>query len=167
MVRDEYWKALLFSIGLILGYLTNFEPPSTTIVIRLEIPAQAPQIDSYGERDVRCLRDVIYNESRNQGTAGQIAVGAVVINRVLDKRWKSTICGVTKARGQFASWNPRPNNSVDRSALQKAEAIAYYVLNNYTLLDEELKSYVYFNSGKIKPWAVATIGDHHFGREYG
>ena len=166
MARDSYWKALLFSIGVLCGYFAHYQPPCTEIVIRLEVPAPAQSIDEYGERDVKCLRDVIYNESRNQSVAGQIAVGAVVINRVLDKRWKSDICGVSKQPKQFASSSPRPRNVLEQRALAKANRIAVYVLNNYTILDQELKSYTYFHSGARPSWATTTIGDHHFGVDY-
>lgn len=166
MARDSYWKALLFSIGVLCGYFAHYQPPCTEIVIRLEIPAPAQSIDEYGEREVRCLRDVIYNESRNQSVAGQIAVGAVVINRVLDKRWKSTVCGVTKAKAQFASQVPTPSNTLERKALVRATRIAVYVLNNYTTIKEELRSFYYFHSGARPSWATTTIGDHHFGVDY-
>ena len=166
MARDSYWRALLFSIGVLCGYFAHYQPPCTEIVIRLEIPAPAQSIDEYGEREVRCLRDVIYNESRNQSVAGQIAVGAVVINRVLDPRWKSDICGVSKQPKQFASSSPRPRNVLERRALAKANRIAIYVLNNYARLGEEVRSYKYFNSGPPRHSDVTTIGDHHFYEEY-
>ena len=167
MARDSYWKALLFSIGVACGYFAHYQPPCTEIVIRLEVPAPAQSIDEYGEREVRCLRDVIYNESRNQSVAGQIAVGAVVINRVLDKRWKSTVCGVTKARAQFASQVPTPSNTLERKSLVRATRIAVYVLNNYTTIKGDLRTFYYFNSGEPRWEAAYTIGDHHFYEEYG
>ena len=166
MARDSYWKALLFSIGVLCGYFAHYQPPCTEIVIRLEVPAPTQSIDEYGEREVRCLRDVIYNESRNQSVAGQIAVGAVVINRVLDSRWKSTVCGVTKQKKQFAAWKPHPSNAIERKALAKAEGIAIYTLNNYTTIKEELRSFYYFNSGATRQGVAASIGDHHFYEEY-
>jgi len=44
--------------------------------------------------DLRCLSTNIYFESRNQSIAGRIAVGLVTLNRVRDKRWPDTVCGV-------------------------------------------------------------------------
>lgn len=166
MARDSYWKALLFSIGVLCGYFAHYQPPCTEIVIRLEVPASAPQIDSYGEREVRCLRDVIYNESRNQSVAGQIAVAAVVINRALDRRWPSNICNVTRQAMQFATRAPRPTNILERRALVRAERLAIYTLNNYTILEASIRSSRYFNSGRARPNVTMTIGNHHFYEEY-
>lgn len=165
-VSESYWRALCITLGVAIGYFIFHTPAVTTIQIRLEIPAPIQTIDEWGEREVRCLRDVIYNESRNQDTAGQIAVGAVVINRVLDKRWRATVCGVTRQRSQFAAWTPKPSNKIDGIALLKAEAIAVYVLNNYAVIDEELRSYKYFNSGRARSNVAQTVGDHHFYEEY-
>lgn len=166
MARDSYWKALLFSIGVLCGYFAHYQPPCTAIVIRLEVPAPAPRIDSYGEREVRCLRDVIYNESRNQSVAGQIAVGAVVINRVLDKRWPSRLCSVARQPMQFAARSPKPRNVLEQRALRKAETLAIYTLNNYTILEASIRSSRYFNSGRARPNVTMTIGNHHFYEEY-
>lgn len=166
MARDSYWKALLFSIGVLCGYFAHYQPPCTEIVIRLEVPAPAQSIDEYGEREVRCLRDVIYNESRNQSVAGQIAVGAVVINRVLDKRWPDKICQVAQQSEQFSANSPSPANTLERKALVRATRIAVYVLNNYTILEASIRSSRYFNSGRARPNVTMTIGNHHFYEEY-
>lgn len=41
-----------------------------------------------------CLSQAIYYEARNQEVMGQLAVADVVLNRVADKRFPNTICGV-------------------------------------------------------------------------
>ena len=41
-----------------------------------------------------CLAKNMYYEARNQGTAGWMAVTAVVLNRVNDDRFPNTICEV-------------------------------------------------------------------------
>ena len=41
-----------------------------------------------------CLAKNVYFEARNQPLAGQLAVVSVTINRVNDKRFPNTICGV-------------------------------------------------------------------------
>ena len=38
----------------------------------------------------------MYHEARNQGSAGMVAVSAVVINRVNDLRFPNTICKVVE-----------------------------------------------------------------------
>ena len=55
-------------------------------------------------KSVECLAMNMYHEARNQGTAGQLAVTAVVLNRVKDNRFPNTICGVVKQGPIRPSW---------------------------------------------------------------
>ena len=68
------------------------------------------------EKSANCLALNMYHEARNQGTAGQIAVTAVVYNRVKDKRFPDTICEVIKQGPTRESWKTRktidPNDAV-------------------------------------------------------
>jgi len=56
------------------------------------------------DRDAECLAKNMYYESRNQGIAGQLAVSAVVLNRVDDHRFPDTICEVVEQGPTRASW---------------------------------------------------------------
>jgi|TARA_B110000240_G_scaffold194918_1_gene243460 spore germination cell wall hydrolase CwlJ-like protein len=53
---------------------------------------------------VVCLAKNMYYEARNQGTAGLLAVSAVVLNRVNDPRFPNTVCGVIRQGPIRASW---------------------------------------------------------------
>lgn len=54
-------------------------------------------------REINCLATNIYFEARNQGVAGQVAVGAVTLNRVWDKRFPNSICEVVY-QAQLSRW---------------------------------------------------------------
>jgi len=54
-----------------------------------------------------CLAQNMYYEARNQGSAGILAVTAVVFNRVRDSRFPNTICGVIKQGPTRESWKTR------------------------------------------------------------
>lgn len=54
-----------------------------------------------GADDARLLAALIYCESGNQGYEGQLAVGAVVMNRVRSGAYPNSITGVIYASGQF------------------------------------------------------------------
>ena len=54
-----------------------------------------------GADDTRLLGALIYCEAGNQGYEGQLAVGAVVMNRVRSGAYPNTITGVIYASGQF------------------------------------------------------------------
>ena len=51
-----------------------------------------------------CLAKNMYYEARNQGTAGWLAVTAVVLNRVNDRRFPNTVCEVITQGPTRASW---------------------------------------------------------------
>jgi hypothetical protein len=50
--------------------------------------------------DLECLAMNIYHEARNEPEAGKLAVGHVVMNRVSDARFPSTVCGVVMQGSQ-------------------------------------------------------------------
>ena len=58
-------------------------------------------------RSVECLALNMYHEARNQGSAGLLAVSAVVLNRVKDPKFPSTICEVIEQGPTRESWKPR------------------------------------------------------------
>ena len=66
----------------------------------ISTPIQAIGMDN----SVECLAKNMYFEARNQGTAGWLAVTAVVLNRVNDKRFPNTICEVVTQGPTRPSW---------------------------------------------------------------
>ena len=57
----------------------------------------------------------MYHEARNQGSAGLLAVSAVVLNRVNDPKFPNTICEVIEQGPTRESWKtrqtPDPNDA--------------------------------------------------------
>ena len=64
--------------------------------------ANVTEVNAFREMEATCLAKNMYYEARNQGLAGQFAVSLVVMNRVNDDRYPSTICGVVE-QGQLES----------------------------------------------------------------
>ena len=56
--------------------------------------------------DQSCLAEAMYFEARDQGWRGMLAVGVVVQNRVKDRRWPQTICGVVRQGRYDKRGNP-------------------------------------------------------------
>ena len=56
---------------------------------------------------IKCLALNMYHEARGQGSAGLLAVSSVVMNRVRDKRFPNTICGVIYQGPTRESWKTR------------------------------------------------------------
>ena len=100
-------------------------------------------IDALFANALMCMALNIYHEARNESTAGQLAVGQVVMNRVYDDRFPDTVCGVVKQgvhwesiparnRCQF-SWycdglSDKPRN---KKAFVKSQENAQIVLNGW------------------------------------
>ena len=56
---------------------------------------------------IACLTDTAYMEARGQGSRAMALVQDVVLNRVDDSRWPSSVCAVVYQRKQF-SWSSKP-----------------------------------------------------------
>ena len=136
---------------------------------------------------VECLALNMYHEARDQGTAGLFAVSSVVINRVRDKRFPNSICGVVyqgpireswkrngtyfpiKHRCQF-SWycdgkSDTPHNKNKyKKILDLSKAIIYNEISYVDITDGAL----FYHADYITPgWAktkqrTTEIGDHIF-----
>jgi len=55
--------------------------------------------------EIECLAQNIYHEARSESTAGRMAVALVTLNRVNDKRFPDSICGVVKQTKYYPSGN--------------------------------------------------------------
>ena len=55
---------------------------------------QTAQADNSSDRSVRLLAACIYGESRGEPYKGQVAVGAVILNRVKSSKFPNSIAGV-------------------------------------------------------------------------
>lgn len=64
----------------------------------------AGQREDFYLQETMCLAMNVYHEARNQGTAGQLAVASVTLNRVNDSRFPNTICGVVHEGPHRPSW---------------------------------------------------------------
>ena len=62
------------------------------------------QIDELMRVETHCLAMNVYHEARNQGTAGQIAVAQVTVNRMIDSRFPNSLCGVVYQGPHKPSW---------------------------------------------------------------
>ena len=85
-------KELLAAVGLMT---TPVELPDPTT---LSVPQRI-------HKEVKCLADNIYFESRSESLAGQLAVAHVVMNRVEDPRFPNSICEVVYEGPHYKSQN--------------------------------------------------------------
>jgi len=114
---------------------------------------------SFTEDDRYLLANLIYAEAGNQPYEGQVAVGAVVINRVLSSVFPNTVSGVIYQHKQFA---PVLDGHLALALAQNRATAACY-----RAADEAMKGYtnvgqcVFFRT-PIPGLTGIQIGDHIF-----
>mgnify|MGYP005771183091 CR=1 FL=1 len=117
---------------------------------------------SYSSNDRYLLAKVIYAEARGESYTGQVAIGAVVLNRVEDSRFPNTIAGVIYQPWAFTAVNDgQINLEPNATAYQAADD----ALNGW---DPTYGSIYYYNpETATSDWIWSTtyvtqIGKHIF-----
>lgn len=85
--------------GVVVEVQSDSAPPQTTLAERSPLDGGKPDYASLVDpkdsaRQMRCLAEAIYFESRSEPEAGQAAVAQVVLNRVRSGIYPTTVCGV-------------------------------------------------------------------------
>lgn len=117
---------------------------------------------SSNSSDVNLLARLIYGEARGESYTGQVAVGAVVLNRVRSSSFPNTIAGVIYQKGAFDVVADGQINMTPNSTAIKAARDA---MNGW---DPSYGAIYYFNPNTAtnswiwsRPMTV-TIGKHRF-----
>ena len=74
-------------------------------------------IDEHVEKETYCLAQNIYFEASTQPTAGKIAVGLVVLNRLGDTRYPNTVCDVVYEGPVVESWKTQAKDIPDEERI--------------------------------------------------
>ncbi len=128
----------------------------------LGIPESGSGSGSYNSSDYELLARIISAEARGEPYAGQVAVGAVVLNRTEHPSFPDTISGVVYQRGAFSCLN-------DGQFYEKIADSAYRAASDaLNGLDPGGGAIYYYNPKKsTNKWilsrpVVTTIGNHRF-----
>ena len=131
--------------------------------LRLTDPRFAPAII----RQATCLAYAIYFEARGEGRLGQIAIAAVVLNRLASARYPATICAVILDEGQFP-WVKGDLSIEDERAFLLARSVALHMMAG-VFTDPTGGANHFYAPALVDPpaWAqsefyTATIGRHTF-----
>lgn len=117
---------------------------------------------SNNSSNVNLLARVVYGEARGEPYTGQVAVAAVVLNRVKSSKFPNTISGVVYQRGAFDAVADGQINMTPDTTAKKA---AQDALNGW---DPSYGAIYYFNpSTATNKWIwsrpmTVTIGKHRF-----
>lgn len=136
----------------------------------LGLPSGAPSYSAGqtstggGSGDVRLLAHLIYGEARGEPYEGQVAVGAVVLNRTRDSRFPKTVAGVVYQPGAFdAVSDGQINLDPDTNALNAARD----AMNGW---DPSYGCVYYYNPNTATSswiWSrpiIVVIGNHNFAK---
>ena len=158
-------KTIILKIVLILLTIASI---SFTVFGILELLSQQPvkASNSVNTSDVQLLARAINGEARGEPYEGQVAVGAVILNRVKDSKFPNTIAGVIYQSGAFtAVADGQINVPIEEGAtVVKAARDA---LNGWDPTDGAI---YYFNPATATNkwiWSrplIKTIGKHRFCR---
>ena len=126
-----------------------------------------------------CLATAVYFEARGEPTVGQVAVAAVIMNRVEDRRFPNDVCSVVKQGPLYRSGAPvrhkcqfsfycdgKSDRMRDRAAKLRATRISELVLSR-TVMDPTEGSTFYHADYVLPSWAstksrVVQINQHVF-----
>lgn len=124
--------------------------------------------------EIACLALNIYHEARGEPDEGKLAVGHVVLNRVLSGRFPSTVCEVVQQGGeirrhrcQFSWWcDGRSDTPRNRRDWQRSSELALAIYWGQT--DDPTEGALWYHADYVSPaWRNdfvqgRTIGRHIF-----
>ena len=155
---------------------------AVVLLVLLLVGAFAPVYSSEPElvqEEQYCMAEAVYFEARDQDFLGQIAVAIVIRNRMKDKRWPPTACGVVRDgrywkgnpvrhKCQFSYWcDGKHERPAEKIASERAMNIAELVLRNRISV-EVLRDATHYHATSVSPaWAkklepCLEIGNHKF-----
>lgn len=117
-----------------------------------------------GDDMVKLLARLINGEARGEPYEGQVAVGAVIMNRVKSPIFPNTIAGVIYQKGQFSSVTDGQINE----AIEENSTVYQAAQDAMNGSDPTNGALYFYNPSKTKSkWlfslpVVATIGEHKF-----
>lgn len=117
---------------------------------------------NYSDNDLNLLAKLIYGEARGESYTGQVAVGAVVLNRVKSSSFPNTISGVIYQKNAFTAVS---DGQINLTPDQTAKKAAKDALNGWDPTNGAL--YYYNPSIATSSWifsrkTLTTIGNHVF-----
>ena len=136
--------------------------PATLKAMGIYNSSNSSSSSSSNNSNVNLLARLIYGEARGEPYTGQVAVGAVVMNRVKSSSFPNTISGVIYQSGAFDAVRDGQINLTPDSTAKKA---AQDAINGW---DPSYGAIYYFNpSTATNKWIwsrpmTVTIGRHRF-----
>ncbi len=138
--------------------------PVTLLYLGLDSGGSASASGKFSSSDVALLAKVISAEARGEPYEGQVAVGAVVLNRVAHPSFPNSISGVVYQSGAFSAVT---DSNWSASVTESAKKAAQDAINGW---DPSGGAIYYYNPKKTSnQWirtrpVVTVIGNHIFAK---
>lgn len=138
--------------------------PKTLSAMGISGGSSGGATSSYSDADVNLLARLIYGEARGESYVGQVAVGAVVMNRIKSASFPNTMSGVIYQRFAFTAVDDGQINLTPNATARKA---ALDAMNGW---DPTYGAIYYYNPATAtSSWiftrkTTVTIGNHVFAK---
>lgn len=165
------WLIFIFILG------TSF--PSFLSVPSKSRESGGVVLSEYYNKELLCLKSVLWHEARGEPEEGIRAVMSVIYNRKKAKGYPSTFCGVILQHKQFSAFNSdkslatkplKPIRELDKEAYRKVSYVAIQaVLGTFKpVLEPSVLHYAHVrikNKWTKKFERVIVLGNHSFYKE--
>lgn len=136
--------------------------PKTLVALGISSSSSSSSSSSYSDADLQLLARLIYGEARGESYVGQVAVGAVVMNRIKSSSFPNTMSGVIYQSYAFTAVDDGQINLTPNATAKKA---AQDAMNGW---DPTYGALYYYNPATAtSSWifsrkTTVTIGNHVF-----
>ena len=92
MSKEKKIVGMIFALSVLINVLIHFEPKTAMV-----------DAASSSQSDIQLMARAINGEARGEPYEGQVAIGAVILNRVKHASFPNTIAGVIYQSGAFTA----------------------------------------------------------------
>lgn len=160
----------LTSDQILVGQILNLPQGAQPQRAVARVASRGSDASRFTENDIYWLAKIIHAEARGESYEGQVAVGAVVLNRVRSPLFPNTIYGVIfeKSQGRYYQFSPVLDGSINLEPNQSARNAARDAINGWDPSGGAL--YFYNPATSTNRWifslpVIKKIGKHVFARQ--
>lgn len=112
-------------------------------------------------KELRCLALNVYFEARGEPAAGQLAVALVTMNRMENRHYPNSVCGVVWQKHQF-SWthDGKSDRPTDKRAWRLAQKIAKFAYQRFDKLSAISRKALDLTKGALHYYAPSLASPY-------
>ena len=125
--------------------------------------AGGTNVPKHDSKQMKCIVDMAYHESRGESTKGMVATVFVLLNRLEDERFPKTPCSIVYQKGQY-EWVGKGAKVKEPKLYEQSREVVNDVLSGR--YPDYSKGAIFFNSNHKPPVfgakCTTRIGGHSF-----